>query len=363
MILFGCIGAVFAADVSLPSGDVLTVGLTTQLRASLVAESGTVTGELRLHRLRPVLGASLAGGRLDLGTQMNLTPGSAELIDAWGDALVGDGWRVRWGQFKTPFTLYRDRSFASMLLTDWAISSRAFGGERQLGAALRKDGRRMSVTAGLFAGRNQRNAHRVRLSELYGFTVGNPSALVGAAPPTMRLGPEAVVRLAWTDDGVVPRGDRDEVARGEHVGGWRTAFSGSTSLHPRPIRGEDFGARGALEAVLRGHGLGVWAVAYTSLAPVSDGRWVPALSGALVEVDVRLASWVHMAGRGAVTQVSRALQNDAVAPYSTEAEVAGGLSAYGPANLVLQVDVTRLHRAGATRLVRTTTRLQVQTAF
>ncbi len=350
-------GVASAAEIPLADGEALEVGLTAQIRATLQSDASPA-GALTLHRLRPVLGARLADGALVMRTQLNLTPGVAELLDVW--AQVGKGpVTVRAGQLKTPFTLYRARSFSSMVLTDWAISPRAFGNERQLGLQVRGRADGLSATAGMFAGRNQRAAHRVRLAQLYERTGPNPSALVDPGPVTTRVAPEVFVRVARLGDGLDPTVGRDRTGDAP----LRAGIGGSLAVNPRPEPGVDFGARAALEGLLQGRGIGVVTAAYTSLAPVGEGGWAPALSGGLVEVDVRVVSGLHVAARGAATAVHPPVQEEAPAAFAWETEVGAGLSVFGPGSLLVQGEVSHVGRRGPAPSSAAIARLQLQVAL
>ena len=303
----------------------LTVGVVAQLRGEVGWADGEPTLDVRVHRLRPSLRANAGGGAVGLSTQLNATPGNLEVLDVVVDARLRQEVRVRVGQFKIPFTAYRLRSFQSMVLADWSITARAFGGERQWGVAAGGNHDAWRWSAGLFTGRNQRAAHAVRLPELYGRQLANPSALVEPGPPASSVHPELVVHAGRYADGLDPRSGRDP----HRDGRWRLGIAGSAALDARPVRGEDFAGRMALDCVLQGHGVGLVAVVATGWAPTEEG-WRAAMHSGLLETSVGVHRRVAVASRVALNSTTRALRQDVAqaegsTPWHREVELGGAV--------------------------------------
>lgn len=66
--------------------------------------------------------------------------------------------QARLGQVKVPFTRYRIQSFQQLTFVDWAIVSKAFGAERQMGFALHngyEKPSRYGYVIGIFSGQNE----------------------------------------------------------------------------------------------------------------------------------------------------------------------------------------------------------------
>lgn len=315
---------------------------------------------ITLHRLRPGLRVTWPDRGLGAFVQFNTTPGVLEVLDVGVTARHGR-WKGVLGQLKTPFTRYRLRSFASMTLSDWAISSRAFGNERQLGASGAFTGSNVLVNLGVFAGANQRSAHRVRLAELYGGPGPNPSSLTDPGPATTSIGPEGVASFTVHTAGVdLAHARTDEP-------GWQGFVSVSLAHDVQPQRGVDFSSRFALEGVVQHPRLALWTVGYAARAPLAN-RAAWAMTGALAEVDLGLwGSW-SLSGRLAGTWTTEALRadvpDDRALPWRREAEIGGAIRVDLHQALQVLVDVRREARAFAARTEGSTVaQLQLLTAI
>ena len=97
----------------------LEPGLAVQVRATAsdTASTPAVVGELR--RLRWSLRSSVADGFFLAAVQLQTTPTALELVDLWADVGPTPWLRVRAGQFKVPFTRWRQLRFSALAMTEW----------------------------------------------------------------------------------------------------------------------------------------------------------------------------------------------------------------------------------------------------
>jgi len=146
-------------------GPVVRPTLVAQLRlsAEFPQANGAVVppATLELRRVRPGLRLSAMGGRLSGIFVLNTSPSALELMDLWLEYQPRAHVRVRVGQTKQPFTAYRLGNFTDLHFTDWALVTRTFGGERQLGVEVhnRGEGGAWEYSVGLWNGVTQRAAH------------------------------------------------------------------------------------------------------------------------------------------------------------------------------------------------------------
>jgi len=273
--------------------------LSTQLRVTS-AEDDDWEPTIRFRRIRTGLRGTFADGRLAASLQINLVPGSAELIDLYGEYRA-DGWRVRVGQFTVPFTRYREQSHRSTLLTDWSIVAEVFGAERQLGVMLadRRD-RGWTASLGVFSGVNARASNGVGLADAFGLDLESRSSLAfGRA--TVPIHPEVVGRVGVYTEGM----DGSRTSHADREGTHVAAFlSGAADLDPEPF--EDYVARLAPEVVFQSGPFGGTAVLYASWFE-DDGDIAPAFLGALIEGAWRFTDVWEVAARGAAVLPSEAL--------------------------------------------------------
>jgi hypothetical protein len=333
------------ADIPLGEDGRLTVGLTGQFRVQArVPAEGDPTAAFRFHRVRPTLQARFADDAVRATLQLNTMPGVTELLDLKFGFRVAPGWRLWVGQMKTPFTTYRDRSFRSMVLADWAVVSRALGNERQLGFKVGGDAGPLNLTLGLYTGQNRRANHGIRLPQLYGVSLVNPSDLIVGSPGVDRFSPEVFLRVARYSEGFDPKSGRSTSAEQD----WATGFVLSGSVDARARPGESLAARVAGEAILQGRGVGLALMGATSAAPTDDGV-VPGLHAGMVEAAFRLSPLWEVAARGAGVFTAPALVDAARAaggdPWSLEGELGVGLNAFPVQRVIVQTDVRLVRRA------------------
>ncbi|MDH5493383.1 MAG: hypothetical protein OEY14_15620, partial [Myxococcales bacterium] len=139
----------------------------------------------RIRRIRTLLRGAFLDGRVQSTLHLEVAPGAAELIDLFVDVALTRGLRLRVGQFKIPLTQYWQQSLTQLGTLDWSITSRTFGGERQLGLMAHDGaggGEGLRYALGLFAGENRRGALARELPRIYGESHGNASSLLAPRP-------------------------------------------------------------------------------------------------------------------------------------------------------------------------------------
>lgn len=151
-----------------------SMALQLQGKAALDDEGASTDAFIRRTRLK--LQTRALEGRVGSMIHVEVTPAKTELIDLFIDVRPARQLKIRVGQFKTPFTQYFQYSL-TQLAVDWPITSKWYGGERQLGAMTSGElpfG--FGYASGVFAGDNRRAAFSKELAKLYGESTPNPSA-------------------------------------------------------------------------------------------------------------------------------------------------------------------------------------------
>lgn len=233
----------------------------------------------RLRRLRPILRGAFFDGRITATLHLEVSPESPELIDAWIDGAILPALRLRIGQFKTPFTEYYQRSLTEMAV-DWPLTSRWFGGERQLGLMAHgaDPATGLSYAAGVFAGQNRRSAFARELPRLYGLEDQNPSSFTDPVA-TEPIHAELVARVGHASPGVNTRSRMDLDG-----GDLRHSVALSAAWDTDPVRGRDFALRIAPEVMLKHGGLSLVAVGYVGWIEDAAGDLAPGAVGLLGEL-------------------------------------------------------------------------------
>lgn len=331
-----------------------------QLQLSLRAgDNGPAELTPRLRRARPIVHARFFDDLLAARLHVEANPEEPELIDAYVELNMSDALRVRAGQLKVPFTDYWQRSLTEMAV-DWPLSSRWFGGERQLGAMAHGelgDGYRYAF--GVFSGQNRRSSFARELTRLYGESPPNPSSLVdGTAPDEMHA--ELVGRFAHHADGVSARESADRAG-----GGLRHALALSFAWDTDPVHGRDFAFRVAPEALLRYEHFSLVLVGYLGWAPTAGEPATFAAAGGLAELSWLADRHLELTLRYARVAVTEALRDDADASLTGQHELTAAVQVpILGRGLIVQLDLGWLRAEkldGARDDARA--RLQLQAAF
>lgn len=284
---------------SAPAPPSLTPTLVAQLRftASEVPDGAAPSPLLEVRRLRVGLRGAALDGRLTGAVVVNATPSALELIDLWAEYVLTPTLRLRGGQFKQPFTAYRMRSFTELAFVDWALVTRAFGGERQLGFELHDRGaqRATELSVGLWGGTTVRSAHGQGVAATYGEPVANLSDLRAYALPDAPH-PELTGRFAWHS----PRGAAVRVDLG---------LSASADL--RPVEAHDLRAAVAPELAVAAGPLRLELTGYLGAADLVERGGLGLLAGVLAELQGRVGDRAVVGLRYARVQADGALRDDA----------------------------------------------------
>ena len=286
-----------AAQSPPPAG--LTPTLAAQLRfsASEVLDGDAPSPLLEVRRLRVGLRASALAGRLTGAAVLNATPSALELIDAWGEYALTPTLRLRAGQFKQPFTAYRMRSFTELAFVDWAIVTRPFGGERQLGFELHDRGapRATEFSVGLWGGSTVRAAHGQGVAAVYAEAVENLSDLRALHLPDAPH-PEVTGRFAWRSPRAAPV---------------RVDLGLSASADLRPAEARDLRAAVAPEAAVSVGPMRLELTGYLGASDLVEAGGYGLLGGVLAELQGRVGDRAVLAIRYARVQAGDGLRADA----------------------------------------------------
>ena len=299
LALLPLLTALPAAAQTPPSPAGVTPTLVAQLRftASEVIDGAAPSPLLEVRRARLGLRASALGGRLTGAVVLNTTPAALELIDLWGEYALTPTLRLRAGQFKQPFTAYRMRSFTELAFVDWAIVTRPFGGERQLGVELHDRGapRATEFSVGLWGGSTVRAAHGQGVAAVYAEPVENLSDLRALHTPDAPH-PEVTGRFAW-------RSPRTAPVRVE------LGISGTADL--RPAAAHDLRASVAPEIAASVGPLRLELTAYLGASDLVESGGLGLLGAMLAELQGRVGDRAVIALRYARVQAGDTLRADA----------------------------------------------------
>jgi len=244
---------------------------------------------LRFRRVRLLVDTKLLDDRVRTGLQLNLQPGAMELMDLWGEVGLGGDLALKVGQFKVPWTRYRDQSFARLLMVDWPVATRFFGAERQFGV-MASDGAvggdRFGWALGVFTGANARASFATGIGSSHVELWDSPSDLTGPSV-SWTVHPELVGRVSTGTPGIDAKTSSD--ADGGPIR-WLGAFSVAADLAPDPTR--DFTLRLSPEFLVKGDGLSANLVGYVGFFDSGDTPIAPASVGGVAEAGWRFApSW------------------------------------------------------------------------
>jgi hypothetical protein len=291
------------------AGNTLRLRFVAQVQANMGVESDEdwVPEEtLLFRRVRLLVDTDLLDGRLRTGLQLNTQPGALELMDLWGQVDLGGDVALKVGQFKVPWTRYREQSFAGLLLVDWPIATRFFGAERQFGLMF-SDGQAgedpFGWALGVFAGSNTRASFATGIGSAHAELWDNPSDLTGPSVG-WTVHPELVGRVSTGTPGI------DATTSSDAEGGplrWLGAFSVAADLAPMPTR--DFSLRLSPELLIKGGGLSANLVWYLGFFESEDSPLAAASVGGVGELGWRFAPHWGIAGSYSRVQQLLALRD------------------------------------------------------
>ncbi|MEZ4267383.1 MAG: porin [Myxococcota bacterium] len=118
----------------------LKLGARVQVRHELtVPDSGDTTSAFSIPRARLKLSGNVFTEALAYKFEADFGKGQVALKDFFGDYAVIDGFHVRAGQFKRPFSRQEITSSGKHIFSDLALTGDAFGAGRDLGLMLHND--------------------------------------------------------------------------------------------------------------------------------------------------------------------------------------------------------------------------------
>jgi hypothetical protein len=273
------------------------------------------------RRLRPIFSVNLPEQHLLFRLHLSTAPKSLELMDLYSEYQARPNLRVRFGQYKVPFTRYRMQSFQRLTFVDWAIVTKAFGAERQMGVALHngyEKPAKYGYAFGVFSGANARASHAVLLPEIYKESKPNPSDLAHASAAP-KFHPELFLHLSYRAAGLDVQSDTDE-SRGDLRCG--AMFSAAWDLDPTPH--QDFRLRLAPEFLAKCRGMSFSTVGYAGFAKVGDPSDTElAMVGGVVQGAYRINNRYELSARYAIVDLQDALLNDVAASLGISPTVSG----------------------------------------
>lgn len=193
---------------------------------------------MEARRIRLSLSGVLGTPNLSYGAQLSFAPNSLELMDIYGNYSYCPCSQFRFGQFKVPFTEYRQESFGNLVMADWSILTKYFGAERQMGFAVHNGYRNVEgwgYVFGVFTGVNARASHGIGVPMIYGEERPNPSDLADPGSKA-EFHPELFAKGAYY---YKPENSNLNV---------KAAFSGAWDIEPADY--QDFSIRLAPELVM-----------------------------------------------------------------------------------------------------------------
>ena len=267
------------------------------------------TQKLEFRRIRTTLSSSFIEGRIQTRFQLNLTPSAAELVDMWFGFTRFKFASLRVGQFKIPYDRYRAQSFAALSTVDWAPTVRMFGSERQIGLEMHAGAGvfKGEYAIGLFSGVNARSSHAVGITEVYGETPQNPSAL-GSGSVVSEFHPEITARLAKNFGNINTDTNSDVLGTKE----LRQSLGAGFSWDTRPVATKDLGLRLSLEWLAKISHAHINIVSYLAwYKPWQGGKILFGPIGFLAEVGYRFTKMWELALQYGTTYLTPWLRSDA----------------------------------------------------
>lgn len=306
-----------------PAGTSLQLALQGQLRAAVTPTTENVpwVSDVDVPRIRTKIKALL--GSSELAVQINTSPDKLEWVDLYADVPLGEAFRMRLGQHKIAFGLYRQQSNFDLVFTDWSPTTRFFGAERQLGitGSAFGDGT-VGLSFGAYAGDNARASHGVGAARLNGVELGNRSSFAERESYTT-LHPELVARVV-----------------GRHALG---EFSGSVAWDSDPTD-TDFRTRATIDALFHTSSWTLWSALY---AAATTSR--PDSLGALGEISYTVSDAWSVGARYSWLDTSWALDAlDVVDAPETTHEWTGSVRFDPTEDLTLQVEGNVISAPGET---------------
>jgi hypothetical protein len=265
---------------------------------------------MKVRRIRPTLSVSLSEYKTSFKLHLSTAPGSIELMDFYSDTKLSSLINFRFGQYKIPYTRYRIQSFQRLTFVDWAIVTRYFGAERQMGLSVHNGYEkppRWGYAFGLFSGVNARASHAVGLASIYGEKPVNPSDLSGTARKT-EFHPELVGHVSYNANDINVSTDSD--AGG---GEFRYSIAASAAWDMDPTDFEDMVLRLAPELLCKYRHLSVMSTGFIGFVDMDGSiRTRKAITGFLVQAAYCINRRVELSLRYAAIDIDDKITDEAL---------------------------------------------------
>lgn len=261
------------------------------------------------RRIRLIFQGDFPQQNLTFKLHLSLAPGSLELMDIQFDYRWHGSNYIRIGQYKIPFTRYRIQSFQRLTFADWAIVTKFFGAERQLGLTFHNGYEKPPTWAyeiGVFSGQNARASHAVGLAGIYGESIANPSDLAHPGPKES-IHPAIFAHVSYNPGAITVQSDSDD--KGGHLRG-SVGVSAGWDFDPRPY--QNLTGRFAPEILLKYRGASISGVGYLGLVDLGCNHAIrTGMTGALVQAAYRFMSRYEVSARYAIVDFSYELTSAA----------------------------------------------------
>jgi len=222
-------------------------------------DSRSETVYMEARRLRLILSGALGSPELTYRVHLSFAPKSLEMMDIYLNYMADENLQVRVGQYKIPFTNYRMQSFNRLIFPDWAIVSKYFGCERQMGFMFHNgytSPPEYAYSIGIFTGVNARASHGVGVPIVYDEERPNQSDLSNSANRA-NFHPEVAVNFSYNSGGINVRQIADRSG-----GSLRFSAGISAAWDMEPTERQDFSVRLAPELLMKYEGVSFMAAGY-----------------------------------------------------------------------------------------------------
>ena len=255
---------------------------------------------MEARRIRLSLGGVVDVPDLSYAVQLSFAPNSLELMDIYGNYKYCPCSQFRFGQFKVPFTEYRQESFSNLTLADWSILTKYFGAERQMGFALHNGYRNvegLGYVFGVFTGVNARASHGIGVAMIYGEERPNPSDLSDPASKA-EFHPEIFAKGSYY---YKPEYSKTSV---------KAALSGAWDIEP--VDYQDFSLRLAPELLVNYDRVTLNSIYYLGFIDFNDPDITKlGVTGLLLETTVKVNDRIDLSARYSRLDIDDYLLDDA----------------------------------------------------
>lgn len=271
------------------------------------------TNELLMsaRRIRLTLKGTIYNPDLSYKLHLSTAPKSLELMDLYFDYKLNTNFQFRFGQYKSPFTRYRIQSFQRLAFVDWALVTKYFGAERQMGLALHngyENPPNWGYVFGIYTGVNARASHAIGLSKVYGENAVNPSDLADGRA-TANYHPEFFLHLTYNANNI--QATSNSVKEQSRLR-YSLGISSAWNIDPTPFH--NFAFRLAPEFVMKHNRLSFATIGYAGYSEISgNSKIMLTMTGALFQTAYSFTDNHEISLRYSFVKFNDELTNDAMA--------------------------------------------------